>query len=391
MNKDSYLEPTSVDISVDAINLRGAKVALVHDWLTGMRGGEKVLEALLQLLPQAQIFTLLHVPGTVSSFLEASKPKKSFIQSLPWAYQHYRRYIGLFPTAIEQFDLDKFDFVISTSHCASKSVVVPGRAHHLCYCFTPMRYAWDQFDEYFGPDRVGTIQNTLYRHAFNRLARWDVKTATRPNQYIAISDYIADRIHRYYKRESQVIYPPVDTEFYYPKSSRDKSYFLIVSALVPYKRIDLAIEACRLAKAPLRIAGDGPELDRLRKHSGKNVEFMGSCTDDEIRELYCHAKALLLPGEEDFGIAPVEAQACGTPVIAFGKGGATETVSDGNTGILVRESTAAAFSEAIQRVDEFNFDSTLIRKNSLRFSLARFHSEMRKKIEEILDSAKGFS
>ena len=356
-----------------------------------MRGGEKVLEALLQLLPQAQIFTLLHVPGTVSSFLEASNPKRSFIQLLPWAYQHYRRYIGLFPTAIEQFDLDEFDVVISTSHCASKSVVVPGRSHHLCYCFTPMRYAWDQFDEYFGTDRVGTIRNTLYRHAFNKLARWDVDTAGRPNQYIAISDYIADRIRRYYKREAQVIYPPVDTEFYCPMSSRDESYFLIVSALVPYKRIDLAIEACSLAKVPLRIAGDGPELDRLRKHSGRNVEFMGSCTDAEIRELYCHAKALLLPGEEDFGIAPVEAQACGTPVIAFGKGGATETVSDGNTGLLVRESTATAFSEAIQSIDDFNFDSAVIRKNSLRFSLARFHDQMRKNIEEILDSVKGFS
>ena len=391
MIKHYQLEPASVVSPVETINLRGAKVALVHDWLTGMRGGEKVLEALLQLLPQAQIFTLLHVPGTVSPLLEAKKPRKSFIHNLPWAYQHYRRYIGLFPTAIEQFDLDKFDVVISTSHCASKSVVVPGRSHHLCYCFTPMRYAWDQFDEYFGTARVGAFQSALYRLAFNRLARWDVETAVRPSQYIAISDYIADRIRRYYKREAKVIYPPVDTEFYCPGNSRDESYFLIVSALVPYKRIDLAIEACRLAKVPLRIAGDGPELERLRKQGGTDVEFMGSCSDLEIRELYRQSKALLLPGEEDFGIAPVEAQACGTPVIAFGKGGAKETVADGNTGVLVYESTAKAFSEAIQRLDSLNFNSAHIRQHALRFSLDRFRDEMRRNIEEILDSLKGFS
>lgn len=356
-------------------------MALVHDWLTGMRGGEKVLEALIQLIPSATVFTLLHIPGTVSPVLEATRPKRSFIQFLPWARSHYRRYIGLFPLAIEQFDLDEFDFVISTSHCASKSVVTPGRAHHLCYCFTPMRYAWDQFDAYFGPHRVGRLRNRLYRLAFRQLARWDVSTSGRVNQYVAISQYVAERIRRYYNRKATVVNPPVDTTFFCPSGSAPGPYFLIVSALVPYKRVDMAIKACRIAGVPLRIAGDGPERDRLHSLAGPEVEFMGSCSDDEILELYRGAQALILPGEEDFGIAPVEALACGRPVIGLSRGGVTETVSDGETGILVNEPTAEAFAEGIVRITENSFEPDYLRAHSLQFSLTRFHDTMRTKIE----------
>ena len=256
-------------------DLRGARVAIVHDWLTGMRGGERVLEALVDLLPQAQLFTLLHVPGTVSPKLEETHPRQSFITLLPWARQHYRRYIGLFPIAVEQFDLDEFDLVVSTSHCAAKSVIAPGRARHLCYCFTPMRYAWDQFDAYFGPQRVGAGRSRLYRLAFSRLARWDVKTAGRVDRYVAISQHVAARIRRYYNRGATVVYPPVDTTFYSPNGSTPRPYFLIVSALVPYKRVDLAIEACRIAGVPLRVAGNGPEMGKTANFGGTGGRVPG--------------------------------------------------------------------------------------------------------------------
>ena len=241
----------------------GRRVALVHDWLTGMRGGEKALEAIRELLPGAQLFTLLHIRGTVSAELEAARPHRSFVQHLPMVARHYRRYIPLFPAAIEQFDLDDYDLVISTSHCAAKSVVTTGRARHLCYCFTPMRYAWDQFTAYFGPERVGPFKSRLYRLVFRRLARWDASTAGRVNRYVAISQHVAARIRRYYNRAATVVYPPVDTTYFCPNGSTPGSYFLIVSALVPYKRIDLAVEACRLAHVPLKVVGDGPERQRL--------------------------------------------------------------------------------------------------------------------------------
>ena len=362
-------------------DLRGARVALVHDWLTGMRGGEKVLEALLDLLPGAALFTLLHVAGAVSPRLEALRPRVSFVQHLPDARRRYRWYVGLFPAAVEQFDLDEFDLVLSTSHCAAKSVVRPGRARHVCYCHTPMRYAWDQFDNYFGPQRVGPLRNRLFRLAFSRLARWDAATAGRVDRYVANSHHVAARIRRYYNREATVVHPPVDTAFFRPNGSPPGSYFLIVSALVPYKRIETAMEACRLARVPLRIAGDGPERARLQALAGPDVEFMGWRSDEEIRELYQGAGAFLLPGEEDFGIAPVEALACGRPVVALARGGAAETVSDGATGVLVDEPGAEALAAGIARARALRFDAGHIRNQALRFSVDRFHDEMRPLIE----------
>ena len=376
------LQPVAADVG-------GARVALVHDWLTGMRGGEKVLDALLQLVPDASVFTLLHTPGAVSERIEARRPRVSFVQYLPAARRRYRWYIGLFPAAVEQFDLDGFDLVLSTSHCAAKSVVVPGRARHICYCHTPMRYAWDQFDAYFGPQRVGQWQSRLYRLAFSRLARWDAATAGRVQRYVANSRHVAARIRRYYNRESTVVYPPVDTAFYRPDGSQPGSYFLIVSALVPYKRIDTAIEACRLARVPLRIAGDGPERERLQALAGPDVEFVERPSDTEIRELYRGARAFLLPGEEDFGIAAVEAQACGRPVVGLARGGAAETVAHGETGVLVEQPTAEAYAAGIERAATLPFDADRIRERALRFSHERFQAEMRELIEDAAARAGG--
>ncbi len=374
---------SSDENTVEPAALDGCRVAVVHDWLTGMRGGEFALEAILDLVPQAELFTLLHARGTTSPRLEALRPRTSFIQRLPFARTRYRHYLPLFPAAIEQFDLDRFDLVISTSHCAAKAAVPTGRARHLCYCFTPMRYAWDQFDAYFGPDRVGPLQSRLYRAAMRRLARWDAATAGRVDCYVAISHYVAERIRRYYGREAVVIAPPVDTGFYSPGGEPPQDGFVVVSALVPYKRVDLAIEACRLAETPLRIVGDGPEAGRLRSLAGPSVEFIPHCPAEELREIYRASRGLLLPGEEDFGIAPVEAQACGRPVVALARGGARETVEHGVTGMLVEEATPEAFADAIRSIDDGAFDPVRLHVAACRFARPVFAERMRRAIEAV--------
>jgi glycosyltransferase involved in cell wall biosynthesis len=363
------------------------RVALVHDWLTGMRGGEKVLEAIAELYPDATIHTLLHVRGSVSAPLERHPARRSFVQWLPSAARRYRHYLPLFPTAIEQFDFDPYDLVISTSHCAAKSVVVPGRARHICYCHSPMRYAWDQFDSYFGPAQVGPATSRLLRPVMARLARWDVATAGRVDRYVANSHYVAGRILRYYNRGSTVVYPPVDTAFYRPDPARSpEPFFLVVSALVPYKRLDVAIRACGEAGAPLTIVGKGPEevrLRRLAQAAGASVEFAGWLEDGQIRDLYQRCQAVLMPGVEDFGMVPVEAQACGRPVVALAEGGAVESVVDGVTGVLVKDSSVAAFAAALRDVSSRPFDSAVIRRHAESFSRARFQKQFR----DVVDTA----
>ena len=373
----------------------GRKIALVHDWLTGMRGGEKVLEAVCERYPDAELFTLVHIKGSVSPTIERLRPQTSFIQRLPMVRRAYRAYLPLFPTAIEQFDLDRFDLVVSLSHCCAKSIVRTGRARHLCYCLTPMRYAWDQFDAYFGPDRLGRVPSAIMRRLMSRMARWDRATAGRADRYVAISHYVAGRIRRYYNRDATVVYPPVDTTFFtpVPAASRISSpvsassgpYALVVSALVPYKLVDLAIAACQLAGVPLKIVGDGPERPRLERAAAAvpgSVTFLGRQPDAAIRDLYRGATVTLLPGEEDFGIVPVEAQACGTPVVALNRGGAVETVVPGTTGLLVDEPSAPAFADAITRAARTSFDPAAIRAHAEQFGRERFVHEISALIEE---------
>ena len=363
--------------------MAGPRIALVHDWLTGMRGGEKALEVLCERFPDAELFTLVHVRGSVSPTIERLRTHTSFVQRLPFVKRLYRHYLPLFPTAIEQFSFDQFDLVVSLSHCCAKSIVHPARTTHICYCLTPMRYAWDQFDAYFGPERIGSAGSAVMRPVMARLARWDRDTANRADRYVAISHYVAGRIRRYYNREPTVIYPPVDTEYFRPDASRPERFALVVSALVPYKRIDLAIAACRAAGVPLKITGDGPERATLeRAAAGSDVQFLGRRSNDDIRELYRRAAVTLLPGEEDFGIVPLEAQACGRPVVALGRGGALETVVAGETGILVDESTPEAFGDGIRQALDRAFDTGAIRQHAERFSRERFGNEMAAMIAE---------
>ncbi len=259
------------------------RVALIHDWLTGMRGGEKALEVFCEMFPAADLFTLVYLPGTTSPTIERRSVKRSAIQWLPMAGKLYRQYLPLFPIAVEQFDLDGYDLVISTSHCAAKSVVVTGRARHLCYCLTPMRYAWDQFDAYFGIDRVGKLGNLVLRPVLAGLARWDRATAGRVHRYLAISQYVARRIALYYNRQSTLVYPPVDTDFYSadhlpagPAPPTQQPKFLVVSALVPYKRVDLAMMAARQAGVGSYRGGQWararePRAARRRRHRAARV------------------------------------------------------------------------------------------------------------------------
>ena len=366
------------------------RVALIHDWLTGMRGGEKVLEVLCELQPDADIFTLVHKRGSVSPRIERHRIHTSIIQRLPLATTQYRRYLPLFPFAVEQFDLDAFDLVISASHCAAKSVITPGRARHLCYCLSPMRYAWDQFEMYFGAERVGPVASRwFYRPVMSGLARWDAATARRVDRFVAISRHVAGRIARYYNRVASVVFPPVDTAFYRPAAVAPEDHFLIVSALVPYKRIDLAIEACRLAGARLRVIGDGPERERLERQAAGAAEFLGAVSDEVIRDEYRRARAVILPGEEDFGIVPVEAQACGRPVVALGYGGALDTVIDGDTGVLFPESTPQSLAAALTRVATMRVDGDRIRAHAETFSRERHVERMRAMIEETAGAPTG--
>ena len=366
------------------------RVALVHDWLTGMRGGEKVLEGLCELYPAADIFTLLHVRGSVSPVIERHRIHTSFVQHLPLVEKKYRSYLPLFPFAVERFDLTPYDLVVSSSHCVAKSAIVPRPARHLCYCHAPMRYAWDQFDAYFGPERVGAAASRwFYRPVMQRLARWDAETATRVDRFVANSRYVANRIRRYYNREATIVYPPVDTSFYHPDAGGPEKQFLMVSALVPYKRVELAIAACARVGAPLRIVGDGPDRERLERLATPTTSFLGRLTDEQIRAEYRRAAAVLLPGEEDFGIVPVEAQACGRPVVALARGGALETVVDGGTGVLFADPTADSLAGALERVQRLSFDPARIRAHAERFSRPRYLQEIQAVIDETLAAPAG--
>lgn len=362
------------------------RVALVHDWLTGMRGGERVLEVLCELFPGASLHTLVHVPGSVSPTIERHTPQTSFLQQMPDVARLYRHLLPLYPMAIDRIDVGAPDLIISTSHCAAKSVPTPAGTRHLCYCFTPVRYAWDQFDAYFGPARVGRARSAVMRRLLNRFARWDQRTSVRPDRYLAISQYVARRISRYYNRRSAVVYPPVDTAYFTPAPGPRERFALVVSALVPYKRVDVAVQACRALGVPLKVVGRGPEARALGRAGGGAVEFLGALADTQVRDLYRQAAVVLLPGEEDFGLVPVEAQACGTPVVALGRGGATETVVDGVTGALTGDGVDA-FAAGIRRVLDHPPGVEACRAQADIFSTERFVRELTHAVTDLLQAA----
>jgi glycosyltransferase involved in cell wall biosynthesis len=379
------------------------RVALVHDWLTGMRGGEKCLEAMCELFPDATLFTLLHRRGHLSPAIERMEIRTSWIQRVPGWQRLYRHLLPLYPAAIESFDLRGYDLVISSSHCVAKGVRAAPGATHLCYCYTPMRYAWDQYGHYFAPERLSWWSRPLIPRLIGRMRVWDVATANRPHRYAAISRHVAGRIRDYYGREADVIYPPVDLAAFTPELAAAAApggggYYLMVNAFAPYKRVDLAVEAFNGLGAELRIVGNGQEEARLRALAKPNVTFLGWVGPERLREAYAGCRAFVFAAEEDFGITPVEAQACGRPVIALGRGGALETVvphpgypapgawpagAGAPTGVLYPEQTAESLADAVRffEAHERDFDPRAIRASVQRFDRPRYLAEFKDWVE----------
>jgi glycosyltransferase involved in cell wall biosynthesis len=352
------------------------RVALIHDWLTGMRGGEKVIEALGGMFPEAPLFTLFHFPGSVSPEIESHPIRTSFLQRAPGIRNHYRTYLPFFPAAIEEFDLSGFDLVVSSSHCVAKGVIAPPDAFHLCYCHTPMRYAWDQEHAYF-PDRKG-LKARLRSLALSALRAWDVSSAARVNHFVANSRFVARRIQSYYGRPAEVVHPPVDVEYFTPGTGREEGYCLTVSALAPYKKVEVAMAACEKLGLELRIVGEGPERERLEGMAGPRTQFLGNVDAETLRDLYRGALLFLQPGVEDFGIASVEALACGAPVVAVARGGILDVVDHGRHGFLYPDwEGPQALCEAIDKARRIGFNALDLRERAESFSVVRFTERIR--------------
>ncbi len=360
------------------------RTALAHHWLVTMRGGERVLEALAQLFPSADVFTLVCDFARMQSAFGGHRIQTSFLQRLPRATRWYPRYLPLFPLATERLDLRGFPLVITSDAATMKGVRTDPGAIHICYCHTPMRYVWSGYETYYRAS--GPLTRLLMPPVGAWLRRWDYRAAQRVTHFVANSQTVAERIRRYYHRESSVIYPPVDTDYFTPAPPCEKrgDFFLVVSQLVPYKRIDLAIEAFNRNGRRLVVIGEGPEQRRLERNARSNIQFLGFKPHEVLREAMQRARALVFPGEEDFGIVMAEAQACGTPVIAFQSGGASEIVTDSATGILFAQQTAASLEEGLQRFDAERFDPAAIRESALRFSRKRFMRKFTGFLERVI-------
>lgn len=366
------------------------RIALVHDWLLGHRGGEKVLDALARLCPNAEVFTLFADRAGLTPALRRLKLHTSWLDALPASHRYYRQLLPFMPGAIERFDLRGFDLVISSSHCVAKGVRVPRGVPHLCYCHSPMRYAWHLRDLYL--ERVPSLVRPLARRVLDRLRRWDRRTTDRVNLFIANGQTVRGRIRDAYGRDSVVLHPPVATDFYVPAAGTPREeFYLVVSALVPNKRVDLAVVACRELDRRLVVIGCGPEEHALRRAAGPSTKFRGWRSDAEVRDHFQRCRALLFPGEEDFGMVPIEANACGTPVLAYGRGGATETIlppeqSDSPTGLWFPEPTVQSLMKTMRQFESL---STLIRPNDCRrqaerFDAEHFHNGMRRIMDHYL-------
>lgn len=350
------------------------RVAVVHDWLTVYAGAERVLKQLLQIFPEADLFTLVDfLPETERDFLQGHKITTSFIQNLPFAQKKYRGYLPLMPLAVEQFDLSYYDLVISSSHAVAKGVITGPDQKHICLCYSPMRYAWDLQHQYLREsDLLTGLKGWIARYMLHRLRLWDLRTANGVDQFVAISKFIQRRIQKVYRRDSIIIYPSVDISFFEVEKNKS-SFYLTASRMVPYKKMDLIVEAfTQMPDKQLLVIGDGPDKEKIEAIAKKfsNICFMGYQSNEVMKQTMQKAKAFVFAAEEDFGITPVEAQACGTPVIAFGKGGSLETVIEGETGLFFTEQKVESLVDAIKRFEKTceHYSPDACRRSAERFS-----------------------
>ncbi len=362
------------------------RVAIVHYWLVGMRGGERVLEELVRLYPEAELFTHVADVDKLSPLLAGQKITETFISSLPLAKKHYEKYLGFMPRALEELDLSGFDLVISSESGPAKGVIVPPGTPHICYVHTPMRYIWDHYPAY--SRLLGWAGQKYFSRLAHKLRIWDVTTAARVDHFVANSNFVAQRIERYYRRAAEVIHPPVDLTLFESAGEplERRSSYVFVSQLVPYKRADLVIEAFRERNEPLLVVGDGSQRERLERTLPPNVKLLGKVSAEQLRELYQNARALIFPAEEDFGIVPVEAMACGTPVIAYGRGGALDSVVEGKTGLFFDEQTSSAIRATVDLYEKqiSQFDPNMIREHAQAFGAERFRREFAKCVDRLL-------
>lgn len=364
------------------MSARPLKVALVHYWLTSWRGGEKVLEALAKLFPHADIYTHVYDPEVVAASPLAGRGiRTTFIHRLPFAKRLYQKYLPLMPIALEQLDLSDYDLVISTESGPAKGLVLPPEVAHLCYCFTPMRYVWDMYHDYLA--HAGWFTRLMMRPLIHYLRLWDRLSADRVDHFVADSAFVAKRIAKFYRREADVLYPPIEIDEF-QLATQHEGFYLMVGALVRYKKADLAVRAFNRIGLPLVVIGEGELYGELKAIAGPNVTVIGRQSRATILDHYRRCKALIFPGVEDFGIVPLEAMATGKPVIAYGRGGALETVVDGVTGLHFHEQTEDGLSAAVERIErgELSFDAAAIRRHAAQFDIAHFNDSLLRLIRE---------
>lgn len=356
------------------------KIAIVCDWLTVFAGAERVVYEMHQLFPKAPLYTTLYNKKRCPQFAQTDV-RQSWLRIIPGASWAHRLFLPAMPLEFERLDLRDYDLVLSSSHSAAKGILTQPGTLHVSYCHSPMRYVWDHSHRYRDQFRSLLPLKYLYKPFLHRIRLWDRLAAERVDRFLTNSNTVAARIQKYYHKESLVIAPPVDLSFFHPAGEKGDAY-LAVGRLIPYKRFDLVLQACKKMKRPLRVVGDGPELGRLKKLAGKNTIFLGNISDEELRKEYQGAKALIFPQLEDFGIVPLEAMACGTPVIAYGKGGALETVKENVSGLFFFEQTSASITETLKKFEEQKWQAQTIAESVTSFSNIRFRSELHHFLEK---------
>jgi len=355
------------------------KTAIVHEWLTVPGGADLVVRIIHEIFPSAPIFALVYDPDRMPDIFKTMDIRTSFVQKMPFARTRYRAYLPLYPLAVEQFDLSGFDLIISSSHCCAHGAIRRAEAHHVCYCHTPIRYAWDQYHAYM--QSLGKLSRIVAAPILSMMRQWDYAAAQRVDTFVANSNAVRRRIGKHYGRKARVIFPPVDTDSFKPVPVDEvQDYFFIMSRHVRYKKVDLAVRAFNMLGLPLWVAGDGPETARLKKIAGPYIRFLGRVTDDDARGLMARCRAFIFPQDEDFGITPVEAQAAGRPVIAYARGGALDTVIDRLSGLFFNEQTPQALADAVAGFHPEQFDPRAIRQHAQQFAIAEF----KRKFEQLV-------